>query len=521
LNARLLAALALALSGGAALALPAVWWEPLHLDEAITIEYAERSYASIVRDVFVERGGAPVHFFVEHVTLAVPGGIEGLRLPSLVFFLLSLVLAAFLARELAGEAAGLLTPLLLAVAPLGLSLATFARMYSLFVAAVLGTTLLALRAARTEERRDWIVAGAAAGALVYIHPIAPLYCALAAGTGLIVAGRHPRVLLREAWPGAAVAAAVAAPYAYALAVLRSRYDVGLESSRLRTTAGRSVPEEALHALTPGGTVGAVVLLALALAGLASLARRRPRVALALALWLAVPVLFFALVPASTRFFGRYVAPAEPAFYILVAVGCLTIAGRRRVVAAALAAGVIATSVSERIDHLSALRDLGLRGLVSAIDSDTVLFSSTGTPVSDRPPELLDDYLDLEGAASRRVEELPGIDLRFEPDLEEHGRANVAAFVARGEGGRGLWIFRGPERRVTRAIRRLADNRELAAERQSATLLLVRSRTPEAPLALIEQGIRARTAWTLASPADRWTTLLLAIGRAQRRAGASP
>ena len=521
MNARQVAALALALSGGAALALPALWWEPLHLDEAITIEYAERSFASIIRDVFVERGGAPLHFFVEHVTLAVPGGIEGLRLPSLAFFLVSLVLAALLARDLAGEEAGLLAPLLLAVAPLGVSLATFARMYSLFVAAVLGTTLLALRAARTAERRDWILAGAAVGALVYVHPIAPLYAALAAGTGLIVAGRHPRVLLHEAWPGAAVAVAVAAPYAYALAVLRSRYDVGLESGRLRTTAGRSVPEEALHALTPGGTVGAVVLLALALAGLAWLVRSRARAAAALALWLAVPILFFALVPAGTRFFGRYVAPAEPAFYVLVAAGCVAIAGRRRVVTAALAAGVVALSVSERIDHLRTVRDLGLRDLVSAVDQDTVLFSSTGTPVSDRPPELLDDYLERELAALQRVEELPGIDLRFEPNLQERGRASVAAFLARGEGGRGLWVFRGPDRRVTRAIRRLEGDRELAAERASATLLLVRSRRPAAPPGLIEQGIRARTAWTLASPADRWTTLLLAIGRAQRGAGSSP
>ena len=99
------------------------------------------------------------------MTLAVPGGIEGLRLPSVVFFLLALVLAAFFARDLAGEGAALLTPLLLAVAPLGVSLATFARMYSLFVAAVLGATLLALLAARTGKRGDWIVAGAVIGVL--------------------------------------------------------------------------------------------------------------------------------------------------------------------------------------------------------------------------------------------------------------------------------------------------------------------------------------------------------------------
>ena len=77
------------------------------------------------------------------------------------------------------------------------------------------------------------------------------------------------------------------------------------------------------------------------------------------------------------------------------------------VASALAAGVVALSVSERIDRLRTIHDLGLRDLASAVDHEGVLFSSTGTPVSDRPPELLDDYLDLEGLASRRVEELPG------------------------------------------------------------------------------------------------------------------
>jgi hypothetical protein len=186
-----------------------------------------------------------------------------------------------------------------------------------------------------------------------------------------------------------------------------------------------------------------------------------------------------------------------------------------VVASALVAGVVALSISERIDRLRTIHDLGLRNLTAAVDHEGVLFSSTGTPVSDRPPELLDDYLDLEGLASRRVEELPGIDLRFEPNLEQRGRANVAAFVAGGKGGRGLWIFRGPERRVTRAIRRLANDPELVAERESPTLLLIRSRAAAAPPALIEQGIRARTAWTLNSPADRWTTLLLAIARSAR------
>jgi len=487
----------------------------LHLDERITIEFAERSFGSIVHDVFVDRGGAPLHFFIEHLTLQFPGGIEGLRLPSLLFFCVSLFLAGRLAQELAGDTVGLMVPLLLAVAPLGVALATFARMYSLFVAAVLATTLLALRAGRTAARRDWVLAGAAAGALVYVHPIAPLYSVLAVGTGLLVSGRRPGVLVREALPGAAVALVVAAPYAFALAVLRSRYDV-FESGRLRTTAGRSVPEEALHAVTAGGGAGAILLLSLALVGLASLGASRPRVAAALTLWLLVPVAFFALVPASTRFFGRYVAPAEPVFYVLVAAGCIALGRRQRLIASAAVAAVLLLGVQERASSLQSLHELGLRDLVAAVHRDAVLFSSTGTRV-ERPAELLDDYLELEGRASRRVEELPGIDLRFETNLEQRGGANVAAFLESGEPGRGAWVFRGPDRRVERAIRRLARYADLEAARPSPTLLVIRSRAPAAPTALIEQGLQARTAWTLASPADRWTTVLLAIGQAQGRA----
>ena len=312
--------------------------------------------------------------------------------------------------------------------------------------------------------------------------------------------------------------AVAAPYSYALAILRSRYDVGFESGRLRTTAGRSVPEEALHALTPGGTAGALVLLALALVGLASLGPHAgPGSAIALALWLAVPVLFFTLVPASTRFFGRYLAPAEPAFYVLVAAGCLD--NRQAPARGRCGARSRASSRSPSPSASTICARSTISACVSssaAVDSEGILFSSTGTPVSDRPPELLDDYLELEGlarpGASRSCR---GSTFASSPTSSRTGRANVAAFVAGGKGGRGLWIFRGPERRVTRAIRRLGDDAELAADRQSPTLLLIRSRTAAAPPALIEQGIRARTAWTLASPADRWTTLLLEIGRSAR------
>ncbi len=150
------------------------------------LDFSRRSLGAIVRDVFVDRGGAPAQFLVEHVTLSWPGGVEGLRLPSLFFFLLSLPVAAAVGRRLLGETAGLLLPPLLALAPLAVELATFGRMYALFLLCVLGATWLGIRAAASGSPRAWAVAGAAAGLLVYVHPIAPLYAPLALLTGLAV-----------------------------------------------------------------------------------------------------------------------------------------------------------------------------------------------------------------------------------------------------------------------------------------------------------------------------------------------
>ena len=152
------------------------------------------------------------------------------------------MLAAALAFRLHGPAAAVAVPLLLATAPLAQSSATFARMYTLFVRGGHSrSTLLALRAARRNTTRDWLLAGAATGALVYIHLIAPLYALLAAATAVFALGMSGSW---RTWPSAArvgvfAAVAVAAPYAYALAVLRSRYDVGLQSQRVRTTEARS------------------------------------------------------------------------------------------------------------------------------------------------------------------------------------------------------------------------------------------------------------------------------------------
>jgi len=500
----------------AAATVPAVTWEPLHFDEAIMLQFSRDSLPSIVKDVFIDRGGAPAQFFVEHATLAWPGGIAGLRVPSLLFFILSLPMAAAVARRMLDEGAALALPFLLALAPLAVGLATFARMYALFLLAVLCATWLGQRAAERGDPFSWRTAGAAAGLLVYVHPIAPLYAPLALLTGLATRPSW-RPSLRELRPALVAAVVVASPYAYALAVLRSRYRVG-EAPRVRTTAGRSVPLESLHSLTAGGSVGLLVFTALALTGLVWIARARLPVAVALAAWLVVPIGFFTLVPAQTRFFGRYLVPALPPFLLLVLTGCFALARFARapvVVAAALMLAVVAIEGHDDVDRLRILHRLDLPELAAAAERSDVLFSSTGSPRTDRPPELLDDYVALRSPPAIRVEELPAIDPRFESDLVQKGRARVDAFLRSSPApARGLWIFRGRPRRIDAALRRLAASFE--TRRISSELAIVRSREPASATMLVRQSLIVRTAWGLRTPADRWPRVIASVDRAALR-----
>jgi hypothetical protein len=466
--------LTLAAAGGLAVAaaLPAVWWEPLHVDEAVTLTLAPLGFGEIVDTVFVDKGGAPVHFFVEHALLEWPGGLEGLRLPSLVFFLLALPGVALVGRELVGEWEAALATALLALAPLGVSLATFGRMYTLFLAGVLLATWGALLAAASDRWTAWALAGAAAGLLVYVHPVAPPYIALVLATGVLLA-RAPLPDL-AARAGIAAGAAVVAGLPYylvALDRLRDRYGVHLDRPRLETTAGRSVPEESIHALTPGGTAGAILIGLLALAGVAWLALRRPRAGAALGLWIAIPIAFFWLVPAGdTRFFDRYLIPALPFFLLAVATGCFLpwrLAPRAAPAAAAIALAVLGWQAYEDVDRLRDLRALRLPALVDAVEpyeDNGVLFPSTGRGPPGRPPTLLDTYVRLEL-----------------PSLYPDRRARV-----------GLWIFRAPAARLDRLIPTVPP--DVDAERVSRNLALLRSDTSTSGEALRRQDALVLDAW---------------------------
>src|SRR5438874_9773267 len=149
------AATLVAVGLAAALAIRAMWWAPLNVDEELTRRVATEPFGSIFHIVSSERGGGPVHFWLEHLTRHWPGGLLGLRGPSMVFFAATLPAIALIALELAGAFAAVAAVLLTAVAPLTISYSTFGRPHALLLLFVEWGTWLGLRAARTSARRDW------------------------------------------------------------------------------------------------------------------------------------------------------------------------------------------------------------------------------------------------------------------------------------------------------------------------------------------------------------------------------
>jgi hypothetical protein len=439
-------------------------------------------FDEIVDLIFVRKGGAPTHFFLEHVFLAWPGGVEGLRLPSLAFFLLALPAAGLVAERLTCRAAAVLLVPVLALAPLAVNLATFGRMYSLFLATTLWATFLALVAAERGRPLYWGVAGAALGLLVYVHPIAPLYLGIALLSALVHGWSGLSSTMRRAWPGPVAAVAVGLPfYLHSLSVLRNRYDVYRGGERLRTEQGESVTSLALQNLTSGGWAGRIAFLLVALGGIAALLRSRPRSAVVLALWIVVPIAFFTLVPAErTVFFPRYLLPALPFALLAVVVGAVSLFRSRlgvvgKVAAVLVVASLLATGAYADADRLRTLSSLDLRDLSAIVEPhrDGVLFSSLEAANLDR-------YVALEVDGLERVESRCRL---LVPFLEDSAARK-----------KGIWLLTGSDQVFARGSERLRRGDDVEFRRVGSGIGLVMSREALPPRELVELGIDLRAAW---------------------------
>jgi mannosyltransferase len=492
---------------GVGLALRALWAAPLNVDEELTRRVATGPIGSIFHIVSDERGGGPLHFWLEHFLLQWPGGLVGLRGASLLFFAATLPAVALIARELAGGFAAVAAVLLTAVAPLAISYATFGRPHAMLLLFVQWGTWLGLRAARTRRPIDWILAGAVLGSSVFVHPTAPVYALTAFAAVVLYVPRPPRQVVREVWPGAVALLLTFGPYYLkTFHVLSERYGIGSGQSG-RTFTGNAVWRDAVHALAPFAH-RLNWFTGFAIVGLVALAVTRRRAAIVPALTIVLPIAFFSYVPTkglSALFFDRYMLPALPSFLLLVATGCATVAawaGRARwLVLGLLVAGLMTLETRVVLSRQHQLAHLALGHVTSVVrqaSRGAVLFGTTGSEDPSgylgsfdfgRPASLLDRYLQLR---------IPSLDL-----VDDDTCIPVVRFLATPAPPRyGLWLFyaaRPDEKALARPA--LAAVPGVVVTDPTASVIMVRSAAPLAPRPLVRLGLTLRRRWQRLVPGN--------------------
>ena len=329
--------------------LPDVTGKPWHEDEAVAGLISARPLGDLLHTVVLDRGGAPLHFLLAHLALAVDTTPESIRWLSLVFALATVPVCYDLTRRLAGRSAGLIAAALAATSQLLLVYGTFGRMYSLFAFASVLAADLFLRALEEPRRREVFTAAAAALLPLAVHPFgAFLFLAEAAVALWLWRGRPARTAL----PVLAIAL-LALPLLLADLRLSDRYapEAGQDLD-----SGTSAGTATLHAL--GGAAGGrgiafVLFVLLAAAGLYVVARRRPAVAAFALLTIPVPPAALAVANAAgiagDRLGPRHLIFMLPLWIALVATGASRVGAllpakpRVAVLAAVVAAAVLAPS----------------------------------------------------------------------------------------------------------------------------------------------------------------------------------
>ncbi len=347
---------ALALAGLTTLLLarlvPDVSGKPLHEDEAVAGLVSVRPLGDLLHTVVLDRGGAPLHFVLAHIALALDPSADALRWLSVVFALATVPLCYDLARRLAGPFAGLMAATLAATSQLLTVYGTFGRMYSLFAFSSAFSADLFVRALEHPGRRTTLAAAAAGLLPLAVHPFgAFLFGAEGAVALWLWRGRH----LRSALPVLAVSA-LALPLLLLDLRLSDRYapEAGQDLD-----AGSSAGSAGLHAL--GGAAGGygamlAVFVALAAIGAFALGRRRPAFAAFACIAVTAPPVGLALADAagvvSDRLGPRHLVFMLPLWIALVAAGAMRVGEAipvpRIVVVAAVgvAAALAPTAIAE-------------------------------------------------------------------------------------------------------------------------------------------------------------------------------
>jgi hypothetical protein len=330
-----------------------------------------RPLREVLDTVVLDRGGAPVHFVLAHLTFSLDASYASLRWLSVVLAVASVPLTFELGRRLAGLWAGLVAAAVVASSTALAIYGSFGRMYALFVfvAALFG--VLFVRALDRPTTSTVAAASAAGWLLPAVHP----YGAIPAFVALVVAAvRWRRRSLGIAVP-VMIAVAAAIPLVLADLRLADRASVGPGGSHALASPGEAWDElvAALSAFAGGSGVFFVFFTALALAGIWLLLRERPAVA-AVALSTALPPLLFVLVRTGSNpdLSPRHLFYGLPLWAAAIGVA----AARLPVVAAALIAALAvvapASALRDPRDFVAASSPVSERHAIRAGPNDVLL-----------------------------------------------------------------------------------------------------------------------------------------------------
>ena len=393
-----------------------------------------------------------------------PAGWKGSRLRALLLPALRCPWRAAVGagRLLGGDGGPWLLPPLLAARPArGRGLATFGRMYALFLlCGARERRGSGIRAAASGSPRAWGSGGRR------WRGCSSTYTRLRRSTrrSALLTGlrRAPGQPWRFSAPRAARARAHRRSGRGAAVRVRTRgariplpRRAGGRARLRQATAGRSVPEESLHALTPGGTAGA--LSARCSQSRGSSGSRGDRRPTAIALGRVARRAGRLLRASSPRRRGSSAAtsfPRLPMLLLLVLTGCFPPLRparpppRRRW--AIVLVGRPPGCRSKAEEDLSRLRRASraaaaARAGRSRAGGTTCSSPRPGSPRADRPPELLDDYVALERpVGASRSRNCPPSTPATSAGWWAKGRAACRRLpgTAAARPRRAVWVFRG-------------------------------------------------------------------------------
>ena len=318
---------------GSGLSLYKLGEKSLWLDEISTVQIASQNYKQIYKSLEREHMAPPLYYIGLHVFLNLGSDEFFVRLPSVIFFALAIIVCFLVAQILFDKTVALMASFLFALSPLSISYAQEARMYSMNQFLLLLSFYFFIKALKTKKNKLWIAYVVVTAIAAYTHYFTVFYIAVQAIFLVLITLRQwisqrkekntSRINLQPWFWFAVSLLCILALYLPRVSSAQARSQgMGLRRSfsevfnmSLRYFSG-------IQKTTLPNLFGIIFILGLA----ACVLSRKKREGLLLGLWVLLPVImtYFFLMIFQSFFAVRYVLFALPPYLIGISFGLTAI-----------------------------------------------------------------------------------------------------------------------------------------------------------------------------------------------------